>query len=103
MTDFEDYHRKRLVLRPRTRVFVHPAYFSARASVTQSFGFASELLLGPELALLPMNHRESLAKPRRPEGRRRGRSPGPTKPNAKGFGICVFSPAELEAIEDEHD
>jgi hypothetical protein len=33
--------------------------------VGQSFGFASELLLGPELVLLPMNHREFLAKLRR--------------------------------------
>ena len=31
----------------------------------QSLGFASELPLGPELALLSMNHREFLAKPRR--------------------------------------
>jgi hypothetical protein len=30
----------------------------ARAFVGQSFGFASELPLGPELALLPMNDRE---------------------------------------------
>jgi hypothetical protein len=33
--------------------------------VGQSFGFASELPLGPELALLPMNHREFFAIPRR--------------------------------------
>jgi hypothetical protein len=30
--------------------------------VGQSFGFASELLLGPELALSPVKHREFIAK-----------------------------------------
>jgi hypothetical protein len=30
--------------------------------VGQSFGFASELPLGPEFALLPLNHREFIAK-----------------------------------------
>jgi hypothetical protein len=29
-----------------------------RALVGQSFGFASELPFGPEVAVLPMNHRE---------------------------------------------
>jgi hypothetical protein len=37
--------------------------------VGQSFGFASELPLGPELAHLPGNHREFRTNPRRPEGR----------------------------------
>ena len=46
-----------------------PLTFCRRPSVGQSFGFASELLLGPELALLLMNHREFLAKPSLPEGR----------------------------------
>jgi hypothetical protein len=32
----------------------------------QSFGFASELPLGPELALPPINQREFPAKPKRP-------------------------------------
>jgi hypothetical protein len=36
-------------------------YFLSRASVGQSFGFASELRLGPELALLPMNRHEFAA------------------------------------------
>jgi hypothetical protein len=44
--------------------------------VGQSFGFASELLLGPELALLPMDHREFLAK-------RAGQKPRPLKDNSK--------------------
>ena len=46
------------------RADCHPnaAYFVPKRSVGQSFGFASELPLGPELALLPLNHREFIAK-----------------------------------------
>jgi hypothetical protein len=42
----------------RRRERRYAAYFLNRAFVGQSFGFASELPLGPELALPPMNHRE---------------------------------------------
>jgi hypothetical protein len=54
--------------------------------VGQSFGFASELPLGPELAILPMNRREY------PQ-------------NRVGRKTWAFSPAlaELEALEDEHE
>jgi hypothetical protein len=47
----------------------------SEASVGQSFGFASGLPPGPEPALLPMNHRESLIAASGDTGGR-GDSPG---------------------------
>jgi hypothetical protein len=46
----------------RTGCQPNAAYFVPKGSVGQSFGFASGLPLGPELALLPLNHREFIAK-----------------------------------------
>ena len=53
-------NRRGLPTRPQVSNH-NAAYFVPKRSVGQSFGFASELPLGPELALLPLNHREFIA------------------------------------------
>jgi hypothetical protein len=45
---------------------------AAESARGQSFGFVAELPLGPELALLPLNHREFIA---RRTGRKAGGKP----------------------------